>query len=159
MIEMLYLFLLGLALITLAVTRFPSRLDPICNAWLAAFFGAQQNLAFKAVGMLVYSSSVVVDESSRLNQPVTYIFSGILLICAFLQLVCLNTGLAQHDAVLFLPLYSGLLILSSTILGGEFFKEFECFSKIDRIVFPLGILIVGWGMILLTRRSDRNTGR
>ena len=65
-----------------------------------------------------------------------------------------SLGLAKHDAVLFLPLYSGLLIICSTLLGGIFYQEFHCFHKIGLSLFFIGIGIVVLGMILLTRRQE-----
>ena len=61
-------------------------------------------------------------------------------------------GLARHDAVLFLPLYSALLIVASTIMGGVFYQEFHCFSFMDSLVFPIGIIVIAVGMTMLGHR-------
>ena len=166
-VETIYMFILGLALLVSASPNKHHHLLPLCDGWIVACFGAHQNTAFKAVGMFVYSSSA--SNTSTSDQPVVFVFSAVLCVCALFQLIFLNkgwcwissvgravwthdgcVGLARHDAVLFLPLYSALLIVASTIMGGVFYQEFHCFSFMDSLVFPIGIIVIATSGVLFS---------
>ena len=102
--------------------------------------------------MLTYTS--ISGHAPQFDTSKVFVFGLITFICATLQLISLNAGLAKHDAVLFLPLYSGLLIVSSTVLGGVFYNEFKCFSVVDGCFFPVGIFVVLYGMSMLVKREE-----
>lgn len=85
----------------------------------------------------------------------------IALISTWLSLVCfwiytLNRLLASHDILFIVPAIEVLWSMCSMIGGGIFFDEYASLDMRRRICFASGVAINVAGMIVLSRRGDKN---
>lgn len=85
----------------------------------------------------------------------------IALISTWLSLVCfwiytLNRLLASHDILFIVPAIEVLWSMCSMIGGGIFFDEYASLDIRRRICFASGVAINVAGMIVLSRRGDKN---
>lgn len=100
---------------------------PLFLSFLAGAFGGQQNIFFKGVGILI-RCSIEGTSSPFTSSWLSYVW-------------IVMAGLALFDAVLFLPLYTVMFLLSSTIFGSVYYDEFICFGAAAWTLFPLGVVI------------------
>ena len=89
-------------------TAAPDKRLALIYAFLAGALGGQQNVVFKGVG------EMVSNGGSAFSTPGAWIFVGLTAVLAVGQISYINQGLAHFDGVLFLPLYSAMLILLGT---------------------------------------------
>ena len=69
------------------------------------------------------------------------------------QIYWLNCGLARWDALSNVPVFQSFWILVSVIGGGVFYNEFNDFSVLQWIMFPLGVLLTIIGVYYLSQRE------
>lgn len=126
--------------------------EPIFSSFLyavvAAGLGGLELIMLKSV-MEVLNTSLVGGQYHQFYEPKTYGLIGCLVLLAIAQLYSLNMGLAQCDAVRLLPVYQSLFIVNAVSGGACYFNEFKDFTAEQWQMFPLGVLIVVAGAMLL----------
>jgi len=123
----------------------------VAFAILSGSVGGQQQIFLKATGEMLESS---FDGRGEWDRFEPYVF---ILCCAGFavgQIMLLNKGLVLWTAVKYLPIYNVSLILCSTSFGAIFYKEYEALDTVGIIMFPLGVLIVIAGSLLLALKQD-----
>ena len=78
-----------------------------------------------------------------------YLFVLVTVVFAVAQISYINQGLRLFDGVLFLPLYSAMLILHSTMFGSIFYREMEGFGVSEWLGFFFGMAITLAGCVAL----------
>ena len=68
----------------------------------------------------------------------------------------MNRALAQFDGVFIIPVLQVFWTFFSIISGGVFFKEFLSFSTSQSTGFIIGIIIVFYGVALLSAANANN---
>lgn len=126
------------------------KIRPFSFGFIAGAAGGMQNTCFKTAGELMRSGFEKEDGvRSVWKGPYPYFFLIIVVFLAIQQITWLNKGLAQYDAVLALPLYNACYMILSTTLGAIYYNEFENFSAVQAVFFPLGILMTVAGILTL----------
>jgi hypothetical protein len=115
----------------------------------AGWAGAQQYLGFKAM-MELWKA-----EHLGKGPMVSRTFFGILFCCLVLlalQLVLVNTGLKMFsgETVRFIGVYQASLLLIGSVSGGIYFQEFIHFNEIEWISFGGGMVMMIWGIGVIT---------
>lgn len=154
-LEVMVIFFLTTAVIIARVrpAKF-ERLQPIVYAFIAGVIGGQQNLFFKGVGKMVTETlSGTGDPFKTSWNSYIFVFSTIGL--AISQISFINQGLQQFDGVLFLPIYSSMMIIWSTFFGSIYYREFNCFTVFDFLMYLLGMIVtlVGCSMLPMVHTS------
>lgn len=123
-------------------------LSPFLYAVVAAGLGGLEIILLKSV-MEVLNTSLVGGQYHQFEETKTYGLIACLVVLAVAQLYSLNMGLAQCDAVRLLPVYQSLFIVNAVSGGACYFNEFKDFTAEQWKMFPLGVLIVVAGAMLL----------
>eukprot|EP01060_Flectonema_neradi_P035749 TRINITY_DN6660_c3_g1_i1.p1 TRINITY_DN6660_c3_g1~~TRINITY_DN6660_c3_g1_i1.p1 ORF type:complete len:371 (+),score=47.18 TRINITY_DN6660_c3_g1_i1:51-1115(+) len=106
----------------------------------------------KIVGELV-SQSLGDGNNEFLNWPL-YMFLLMLISCNTVQVVTLQTALANYSALLIIPIFQVQLTILAIINGGIYFSEFENWESGGTWVwFIFGIICCIAGICLLATRS------
>eukprot|EP00462_Mataza_sp_D1_P018082 CAMPEP_0175139372 /NCGR_PEP_ID=MMETSP0087-20121206/10863_1 /TAXON_ID=136419 /ORGANISM="Unknown Unknown, Strain D1" /LENGTH=332 /DNA_ID=CAMNT_0016422369 /DNA_START=369 /DNA_END=1364 /DNA_ORIENTATION=- len=124
---------------------------PFYYAFVGGGLGALQNIFFKAVGTLLNSSAIDIQEDNEERPWSTvypYLFIAICIILAVSQLSFLNKGMARYKAVLVFPLYNACYLTLSCFMGAAYYGEFKNFNTWQWVAFPVGIVITLVGVVL-----------
>ena len=128
------------------------RLNALAYANLAAGMGGFANLWLKCTMMLAW-----VSLSGRNINEFKYFATWVVVIVtvAFLivQLMYLNLGLAKHDSITIIPIYQGLFLVNTMMVGGVYFNEFESLDVLGALFFSVGMVIIVAGLMILTSRE------
>lgn len=93
--------------------------------------------------------------------PLADWFTWVILVCMGstigLQIFWLNCGLARWDSLYNIPIFQSFWITVSAIGGGVFYEEFNGFSVLQWIMFPLGVCITVFGVYMLTQTAPAST--
>jgi len=123
------------------------RLHAFGYGMLAACLGGQQNMFLKC-GFLM------IKQIFAGHHEWTHVFFwetlGFVLVLAFAQISILNMGLAQHDAVSYIPIYQAALVVFGVLAGGVFFSEFKNLVHTQLVGFCVGIGLIVLGLLALT---------
>lgn len=115
---------------------------PASWALIAAAYAGYTALLFKCIAELIAGGPLV----ALFSQWQTYIVLSVALLCAPSELHCLNMALQSGSAVLVVPLYLSLGMLSQLCTGAVFFQEYRDFrSDNDVLLFAASV-----GMSLLS---------
>lgn len=107
-----------------------------------------------------HSSNSTLTAASVFAHPMTWFILLMMLSCILIQIRSLNRGLQLFDALYVVPIFQTFWILVSVLGGLVFFDEWEHFSALQAIFFPIGILLTVRGVVELSRRSgDTSLGR
>jgi hypothetical protein len=94
------------------------------------------------------------DNNPWTTTPMSYFYLiGVISLCS-MQLSFINRGLAQFDAVSYLPMYYALLILMGTLCGSTFYQEFANFAAYQYVLFPCGTMLTMLGVTMLCYRES-----
>jgi len=120
----------------------------ICHVFLPAFAAASTgciaNIFLKVVGELFATHGEMWQIAACL--PFLATLGGA-------QLNYLNRGLRLYMQTVFFPIYSALLMLSNTVFGMIFFREYEALLDQGRwIGFAAGTALVVTGIVMFTLR-------
>ena len=150
--------------------RVPLKFQIISMAFIPAMLGSLQMMFFKVIGELTKNSMVGVEEEEvkvingtstkvikliLVNEFLTfevYLFGIIVIFLAIFQIVYMNQGLKHYNAIKFLPVYNTLLLLSSSVVGSVYFKEYDFYHP---VAFPLGVFCISVGITLLSWKSEK----
>ena len=142
-------------------------------AFIPSSLGAVQIMVFKVVGELTkntlygytetYVEYDVTNETSKpiyrqrqiksnefLN-PVLYLYIFLVVSLAVGQLSYLNRGLAQYDAIKFLPIYNTTLLMVGVTCGAVYFQEYSAFHP---AWFPVGCMLEILGILALSWKVE-----
>ena len=151
-------------------------------AFIPSSLGAIQIMVFKVVGELTkntlygYTETYVeyditngtrteiskqrhVKTNEFLN-PTLYLYIFLVVSLAVGQLSYLNRGLAQYDAIKFLPIYNTTLLMVGVTCGAVYFQEYSAFHPawfpVGCILEILGILALSWKVEEDGKESNQN---
>jgi len=123
------------------------RLHAFGFAMLAACVGGQQNMFLKC-GFLMLKQ--MFEGHPEWEHVFFWEIVAFVVALAFAQITILNIGLAQHDAVSYVPVYQAALVIFGVVAGGVFFSEFHSLLHTQLVGFCVGIGCIVIGLIALT---------
>eukprot|EP00808_Paulinella_micropora_P006620 g3986.t1 len=126
------------------------KFHPFSYCCLSGIFGSGNLLFGKMVAELLASTFA---GQSQLGKPLTWVFVICMVATIFTQLHWLAMALSQFDAMYCVPVFQCFHISFSTIGGACYFEEFNNFSAVQAIVFPLGFVLTLSGVYVLSSRS------
>jgi len=118
---------------------------------MAAGCGCFSNIMLKAVAELISGALLSLDMGVCIVST---------LLPAVLQLNFVNKGLALYQQVVFLPVYTSLLILITTSYGLIFYREYADLvnQRVRCALFSCGVLLIALGVNLFSlRRSSKHS--
>jgi hypothetical protein len=74
------------------------------------------------------------------------------IVTAVSQIYWINMGLARYDALLQIPVFYVVWTVFDVVGGGIFYNEFEGFSPVRMFLFVLAVLIIFFGVCVLSTR-------
>ena len=122
------------------------------NGLAAAACGALSQTFLKIISEAIASTPPPKGSPSPWASPVSWCSLLGLAISAPLQLYLLNSTLASSPVAFAVPLYQSLLVITTLIAGGTFFREFEHISVASAAYFSLGVLAAMLGLAILSRK-------
>lgn len=133
---------------------FLQRLRAVSYAFLASGVGAWTNLLGKSAAELIRVS--IIGEN-QMKYATTWVFIFLILVLGFLQLKCMSLMMANFEAVLIIPIYQCMFILSLILYGSCYFGEFSSMEPVNLIFFFISIIICFYGIHLLSQRAGAKT--
>ncbi len=125
---------------------------PICYSVVSALVGTQSVVQAKVLAELL-----AVQSSGKENVfKSSFVYWTILvwLMTVIVWLSRLNSALSKFDPLFIIPLLQCSFIFFAIVSGGIFFREFEEFTKSQRIGFTLGVFVMFSGLSLLFPRRN-----
>jgi len=123
---------------------------PVMFGVVAGGVGAQQNIVFKATGELA-KSGLAADENDGTWATFTpYAHIMMVIALSVTQFSFINRGLAEFDAVVYLPVYNCLYIVLAVSVTAVYYEEYDNFSVMQAVGFIFGILATLCGVAMLT---------
>jgi len=126
----------------------------LAYAFLAGGFGANTNVFLKACGEMAENVFFGSGANDDYNGAVPYLLLVATAVWAVGQLMQLNMGAAIAPAVKYFPIYNVCLISLTTTLGLIYFGEYKLLSYAGIMAYPVGLLIVLFGIYMLTWNVD-----
>ena len=124
---------------------------------LAGCFGGETILFAKSTSELVKAAWISGNYQDWMSSPIPYLLVVGMLGTVVTQVHLLNTGLAQFDALLVVPVYQSFWNAFGITGGLVFFQEYQYMSRNDGIMYATGILITLMGVSLLVH--ERHVGK
>ena len=78
-----------------------------------------------------------------------------LALCMYIQLKFLNNGMRHFDVLFVLPIYQAFWITGATINGILFFEEYNNFTDMQYIMFPVGCVMTIAGVAALALKFQQ----
>lgn len=128
------------------------RIHFLAVGYVAGFLGGQQNMFLKGVGTFI--GTAIAGDASVFSDWLVYVFILGMVSLASTQLFFLNEGLAQFPALLFVPTYTILYIVSGTLVGLVFYQEYKLMNTLGWIMFAIGFFLIGCAMVILGLKED-----
>eukprot|EP01084_Bolivina_argentea_P270819 460583_1 len=91
-----------------------------------------------------------ISGDNQFDSALSFIVYGLLFIMLLFQLFLISEVMRIFDAVLIVPIYNSLQILSSLALSAVYFNNLEAFSIIDCFMFPSGLMLVFVGIAMVS---------
>lgn len=123
------------------------RLHAFGYAASAATFGGQQNMFLKCAFLQLKN---MFDGIPEYKHYFFYLCLWFILIFGIAQIMSLNCGLKEHEAVGYIPIYQACLVVSGVVAGGWYFKEFSGLAGEQFVGFCAGNGLIVAGIVLLT---------
>lgn len=127
---------------------------PLAYAMFSALFGTQSIVQAKCLASVLLLSFA---GCSQWCFWFTYVMIALWGTTVFVWLYRMGIALKLFDPTFMIPLLQVQFILFAIISGGIFFKEFNVFTWYQWIGFWGGILIVCYGLYLLSSGADTST--
>jgi len=147
-----YYVVIGLDLAASTIVTQTCKHNPGLHAFafanIAGCLGGQQNLFLKGLAELLFKT---FDGDSQFHEFATYVFFIGFPVLAISQMLVLNMGLAQHDAISYIPMYQAAFAMYGAIAGGVYFREWYEMTLFKAIMFILGLVCVLFGLVLIGR--------
>ena len=120
-------------------------------AFSAGWAGAQQYMLMKAIGEMVKASIHGRPGAADFSfTPILLVASCFVMAMVQLWLITFGMEKFQHETVRFIGSYQGFTILIGSAAGGFYFNEFDDFSQIEAVAFTTGLLLILWGVMIVT---------
>lgn len=117
----------------------------IVDLGLVALFGGYTVLSTKGISSLLSTSLYHI-----FTMPIAYLFSGVLISTAILQIKYVNRALQRFDSTQVIPTQFVLFTLSVIIGSGILYRDFEKIGQDRLSKFVLGCGFTFWGVYLIT---------
>jgi hypothetical protein len=126
-------------------------------AYTAGWAGAQQYMFLKAVGECV-KSGIHGRAGAALFSATPVIMSFCCLILACMQLWLIIHGLSRfrNETVRFIGCYQGCVVCIGALTGGFYFNEFNDFTQFQWGCFSLGMVLIVWGVLIMSTLRGKN---
>ena len=124
------------------------QLQMVCYAGFAGSIGGQSLLFAKSTVELIKDA---MGGQGVFKELETYVIMGMMVFCLYNQIMFLNGGLKRFDALYVVPVYQAYWIISGTLGGLVYFKEFDTMSNTAFAAFVIGVSVTIGGVLLLTR--------
>jgi drug/metabolite transporter (DMT)-like permease len=128
------------------------RIYPLLCAGMSGIVGAQSVLFAKSAVEIVKSAMRGGDE---FKQFATYVILALMFAAIFGQIHWIAVGLQEFDAVVMVPVFQCVFVVFTIIGGAAYFGEFESFTRIQIIMFPVGVAILIIGVMGLAMHKSR----
>ena len=163
-----------------SMNMYANRVMPTAYAAYSAILGSQSVLMAKCLSILLRSGVLRDDDNNNDKDVVDYeeankaaataelfideIYITQLFFLAWLLTMSfwlrqMNKALAQFDGLFIIPTLQVFWTFFSILSGGVFFKEFEKFDVGQGIGFTIGIVIVFYGVVLLSSANTSAGGK
>lgn len=130
-------------------------------AALAGTIGAQNILFAKCLATMLVnwvSRSTSPASASVMLSAQTYIITLCLASTLYWQVVWMNEGLAEFDALYILPVFQSFWVFGSTMSGLIFFAEYQAMTVKQLLGFSCSVILTTVGVYCLSLRSPmKNT--
>ncbi|KXZ48891.1 hypothetical protein GPECTOR_24g180 [Gonium pectorale] len=113
----------------------------------SALLGSQSVLFGKSISVILRTT---FEGSNQLGNWYTWVVLPIFTFTALFWVTRLNKGLRMFPAMIIVPLLQIAWTLFSIVSGMIYFQEYKGFNTIKAIMFPVGVLVVFFGVFLLT---------
>ena len=124
------------------------QLQMVCYAGFAGSIGGQSLLFAKSTVELIKDA---IAGQGVFKELETYVIMGMMVFCLYNQIMFLNGGLKRFDALYVVPVYQAYWIISGTLGGLVYFKEFDTMTNAAFAAFVFGVSITIGGVLLLTK--------
>lgn len=132
---------------------------PATYSIVSATVGTQSVLQSKCIAELVKAT---IKGENQFDQWFLYVILLVFIFGLGFWLHRMNAALQKFDGLIIIPLLQVFWTTSAILQGGVYFREFEKFSPLQTVGFCLGVLIVFFGVFLLTpnkRKDDSGSDR
>lgn len=133
--------------------RYSELVLPLSYSLSSAMIGTQSVVHAKVIAELL--AAQITGSENVFTSKFTYLSIMFWFLTALIWLKRLNRALGVFNPILIIPLLQCSFIFFSILSGGIYFKEFNGFKKSQWIGFWSGILIMFYGLVLLTPRNDK----
>jgi hypothetical protein len=120
---------------------------------LSGVMGAQSAIFAKSTAELVKYTISVKSLDAFTTQISPYIIIMCMVFTITMQVQWLNDGLARFDAMSIIPVFQTFWVFFTAFAGMVFYDEWRNFTAAQALLFPLGVAITLYGVLILSRRS------
>ena len=117
-------------------------------AYIPSYLCAIQTISFKSLSE--FATNAAKGTSNEWDGPYPWIFLCFIILCAVFQIVYINLGAAKFQATRYFPVYNSTLMVITVFFGLIFFEEYKKLQGAGVIAFPLGVVILCVGIVLLS---------
>ncbi|CAG8545789.1 4315_t:CDS:2 [Acaulospora morrowiae] len=128
---------------------------PIAYAVLASSMATLTTLFAKSLINLL--TQTFVHQDNQFNNLLSWIILLVTSVTAVGQVYWLNIGLKKYDALIQVPIFFCNWSLYDIIGGGIYYDEFKNFTTIKYLEFALGVMMIFFGVVLLSKRLAKLT--
>ena len=120
-------------------------------AYTAGWAGAQQYMFLKAVGECIKSGIHGRAGAAMFSAtPVIMSIACVALACLQLWLIVHGLSRFRNETIRFIGCYQGCVVCVGAATGGFYFNEFNQFNQIQWCSFCLGVVLIVWGVLLMS---------
>jgi len=123
-------------------------LNMFAYAYIPSYLCAIQTISFKSLSE--FATNAAKGTSNEWDGPYPWIFLCFIILCAVFQMVYINLGAAKFQATRYFPVYNSTLMVITVFFGLMFFEEYKGWGMSSWIAFPLGVVILCVGIVLLS---------
>lgn len=128
---------------------------PATYSIVSATVGTQSVLQSKCIAELVKAT---IKGENQFNEWFMYVILLVFISGLSFWLHRMNAALQKFDGLIIIPLLQVFWTTSAILQGGVYFREFEKFSPLQTVGFCLGVVIVFFGVFLLTPSKRKDEG-
>jgi hypothetical protein len=129
-------------------------MQPVFYAVLCGACGAFTNLFLKGLAELI--KDLLAGSLGVFAAPAFYVFVACTVFFAVSQVVWINKGLAEFEAVKFIPAYSAALSLVGSLVGVVYFEEYKQLTTAGAVLWPVGAVISAFGILILLLNNSHS---
>ena len=127
----------------------------VASFFTVVFFGTQSVVFAKCMGELfslwiVWLDSGKEEGSNSFTHWFTYFVIAAWLATAGIWLFRLNEALGKYNPLFIIPLLQSNFIFFAIVSGGIYFREFDAYEPLNWLGFWAGVLIMFYGLFLLS---------